>query len=177
VLTQVYKGIILTGIRMHRNFSLESLADEDVSYRLKSEGERKIARFLGENSIRYHYEPGILVHHPKGKPRIWYPDFHLPEFGVYIEYYGLCGRQNYDRGIKAKQSAYVKTGLKVIPVYPWTFNGDWKGYIMKELRDGSIQSYRNLMDKPYWRQGGGVHHQSRVSHGQRVHYGGFKKGY
>jgi hypothetical protein len=177
VITQLYKVIVLTVLRMDRRFSLESLADGELPYRLKSEGERRIAEFLDKNSIRYHYEAGVLLYHPRGKLRIWYPDFHLPEFGVYIEYYGLYGRQNYDRGIKAKQSAYAKTGLKVIPVYPWTFNGDWKGYIMKELRDRSIQSYRNIMDKPYWRQGGGMHHQSRVSHGQRIHYRGFKKGY
>ena len=60
----------------------------------KSEGERRIADFLESNSIKYHYEPGLLINSASQKPRLWYPDYYLPEFGAYIEYYGLVGRQN-----------------------------------------------------------------------------------
>ena len=49
----------------------------------KSEGERRIAYFLDDNRIRYQYEPGVLVNTAYDKPRIWYPDFHLPEFASY----------------------------------------------------------------------------------------------
>lgn len=119
---------------------------------LKSEGERRIADFLESNSIKYHYEPGLLISSVYGKPRIWYPDFYLPEVGAYLEYYGLVGRQNYDEGIKRKETLYSKTGLEVIPVYPWTFNGNWQEYIMKELERITINRYENLMAKPYWSQ-------------------------
>ena len=119
---------------------------------LKSEGERRIADFLESNSIKYHYEPGLLINSVYGKPRIWYLDFHLPEFSAYIEYYGLVGRQNYDEGIKRKEALYSETGLEVIPVYPWTFNDNWQEYIMKELEQITINRYQNLMAKPYWSQ-------------------------
>jgi hypothetical protein len=46
----------------------------------------------------------------------WYPDFHLPEFETYIEYYGLAGKQDYDKGIKTKEAVYSKMGLDVISV-------------------------------------------------------------
>ncbi len=46
----------------------------------KSDGERRIAYFLDTNLIKYQYEPGVLVNAAENKPRIWYPDFHLPEF-------------------------------------------------------------------------------------------------
>jgi hypothetical protein len=161
---------------MGMSFTLESLADRETSDRYRSEGERRIAGFLDENSIRYHYEPGVLVNHPRGKPRIWYPDFYLPEFGVYIEYYGLSGRQNYDRGIKAKESAYSRTGLNVIPVYPWTFNENWKGYIMKELKDTTIQAYRSLMSKPYWKKPRALS-EFNASSGRRTYARVIKKQY
>ena len=125
---------------------------------LKSEGERRIAYFLEGNSIKYHYEPGLLINSDE-KPRIWYPDFYLPEFGAYIEYFGLVGRQNYDKGIKRKETLYSKTGLAVIPVYPWTFSGNWQEYIMEELERITIGRYKNLMDKPYWSQ-----HKSATRH-------------
>lgn len=119
---------------------------------LKSEGESKIARFLDENSIKYFYEPGVLVYYPRDKARIWYPDFYLPEFTTYIEYFGLSGKQQYDQGIKTKEAIYSKMGLSIIPIFPWTFTENWEGYIMNELKRKTVDSYKNLMSKPYWRQ-------------------------
>ena len=142
----------------------------------KSEGELRIAYFLDTNSIRYQYEPGILVRFPYDKPRIWYPDFYLPEFGTYIEYFGLCGKQQYDQGMKAKESIYSKMGLSVVPIYPWTFAEDWEGYIMSELKRKTFESYKNLMSKPYWRQTrSGL--ESCLSRASITHYKGCRKGY
>ncbi len=135
---------------MARN--LENMIQDKKYTKLKSEGERRIAYFLDTNLIKYQYEPGLLVNASKNQPRIWYPDFHLPEFATYIEYYGLAGRANYDRGIKRKEAVYSKMGLDVIPVYPWTFAENWKGYIMNELEQTTTRRYRHLKEKPYWSQ-------------------------
>ena len=78
------------------NQELEKIVKGKGLLKFKSEGERRIASFLKDNSIKYQYEPGVLVNSWEHKPRIWYPDFYLPEFGTYIEYFGLAGRQNYD---------------------------------------------------------------------------------
>ena len=99
----------------------------------KSRGERKIAYFLEENDIKYKYESGILIYQEENKPRIWYPDFNLPEFSTYIEYYGMVGNPDYDRGIKVKEIAYAKMGLSVIPVYPKMFSKNWQGYIINGI--------------------------------------------
>jgi len=130
--------------------SLEEKLSTGGSNRFKSEGERKIASFLDSNAIRYHYEQGVLVTSTDKKQRIWYPDFYLPEFGSYIEYFGLAGHADYDSGIKVKESTYAAMGLPVIALYPWTFADDWQGYIMKELQRTAFQRYRDIMAKPYW---------------------------
>jgi len=130
--------------------NLDNMLGDQEHPNLKSEGERRIAYFLEGNSIRYHYEPGVMVNSADKKPRIWYPDFYLPEFGTYIEYFGLVGRQSYDRGIKTKEATYSKMGLAVIPIYPWRFAENWQGYIMKELERITIGRYMNLTSKPYW---------------------------
>ena len=129
--------------------NLENVIEGSECPKFKSEGERRIAYFLKDNSIRYQYESGVLIN-SDNKPRIWYPDFHLPEFGTYVEYYGLAGKQDYDKGIKTKEATYSKMGLNMVPVYPWMFAEDWKGYIMKELKNVTVQRYRKLMSKPYW---------------------------
>ena len=156
--------------------NLESVMRDKRPHDFKSEGELRIASFLDSNSIRYQYEPGILVRFPYDKARIWYPDFYLPEFGSYIEYYGLVGRQNYDRGIKTKETVYFKMGIDVIPVFPWTFTEDWEGYIMKELETKTIDAYKNLMSKPYWSERGSGS-QPYAPHHQSSHYKRFRNRY
>ena len=134
----------------------------------KSEGERKIAYFLDENEIRYQYEPGVLVNTSYDKPRLWYPDFYLPEFASYIEYFGLAGKQNYDDGIKTKLSTYNKMGLHVIPLYPWTFSENWQKYIMNELETTTCRRYQSLMSTKYRFQ---QKHMSQNKNEKRSPYG------
>jgi len=150
---------------MKRN--LENLIGGKGAPNFKSQGERRIAYFLEDNLIRYQYEPGLLVNSGDKKPRIWYPDFYLPEFVTYIEYFGLAGEQNYDQGIRKKKEVYSAMGLDVIPLYPWNFCEDWQQYIMKEVEKITIRRYRDLMSKPYWPQNKSTtyHHNTPTRHG------------
>ena len=118
----------------------------------KSEGERKIAGFLDGNSIRYLYEPAVLLKGPYDKTRIWYLDFQLPEFAIYIEYFGLAGKQDYDEGIKTKLSAYKRMQMDVIPFYPKMFRENWQQHIMTELEKIALRRYDDLKSKKYWTQ-------------------------
>jgi len=143
---------------------------------VKSKGERRIADFFDNNSIKYQYEPGVLINSAENKTRIWYLDFYLPEFGVYAEYYGMAGDKNYNQGIKVKETAYSKNGLEVIPVYPWMFSEDWQGYIMRELKRTVKRRYRNLKAKPYWSRPIAPKHNN-PSFPRRSHNQGFYKNY
>lgn len=129
---------------------LEGRINQGDRSRYKSEGERKIADFLGRNKIRYLYEAPVLINSYDSKARIWYPDFYLPEFKTYIEYYGLAGDPDYDLGIKKKELSYQKSGIDVISIYPRMFRKDWRGYIMQELENNILRRYHDLMAKPYW---------------------------
>jgi hypothetical protein len=129
---------------------LEGRINQADQNRYKSEGERKIADFLVCNNIRYQYEAPILINSYDSKARIWYPDFYLPEFKTYIEYYGIAGDPEYELGIKKKKLSYQKSGVDVISLYPWSFRKDWRGYIMQELESNILRRYHDLMGKPYW---------------------------
>jgi len=131
--------------------NLEDFLKENISsVQFKSRGERKIAGFLNENDIKYKYESGVLIYQTDGKQRLWYPDFQLPEFSTYIEYFGMVGNPEYDRGIKVKETAYAYMGLSVIPVYPHMFSENWENYIMKELKQNIECQYKTLMGKSFW---------------------------
>jgi len=115
----------------------------------KSNGERKIAKFLDDILIKYRYEAGVLVNDKTNQPRIWYPDFHLTEYGIYLEYFGLAGNPDYRKSIQVKESVYTKNHIDVISIYPWMFQEDWQGHIMKELECKLKRGYHLLQSKPY----------------------------
>ena len=131
-------------------FNLEKRLYGNKEAAFKSEGERRISYFLDRNVIRYQYEPAVLVNPVDQKPRIWYPDFYLPQYKAYIEFYGLAERQSYKKGIELKNKTYSKMGLDVIPIYPWMLAGNWQGYLMRELKHSTYRGHKNLMAKPYW---------------------------
>lgn len=129
--------------------NLENRIQDSGANNFKSRGERNIAYFLEDNNIKYHYEQGVLVESGDQKLRIWYPDFYLPEFGMYIEYYGIVGDPDYDKGIKVKESAYSRMGLDVVPVYPDMFAKNWKKYLIDKIADRIQKQYEKLSSLPF----------------------------
>ena len=136
---------------------LETVVEKGCLPDFKSKGERQIGRFLDSNLIKYRYESPILVRGSKGEHRIWYPDFHLTEFEIYIEYYGLAGRPEYDKGIRVKESVYAANHMDVIAIYPWMFSESWKGYLLTEIGRSLRDRLRGFQSKLYRsRQGAGA---------------------
>ena len=111
---------------------LEDKIGTRSTHKLRSEGERRIAATLDQYGIPFLYEQRVIVN-DNGKVRTLRPDFYLPEFNLYIEYYGRVGNQDYDLRTAQKQAAYAANNLKVIDVYPWNLVQDWPNYLFKRL--------------------------------------------
>ncbi|MEI8064679.1 MAG: hypothetical protein WCH84_11530, partial [Verrucomicrobiota bacterium] len=56
---------------------------------VKSHAEQKIADFLSRNGIRYEYERPIEVGIWIFNEELCKPDFYLPDYDVYVEYWGM----------------------------------------------------------------------------------------
>lgn len=56
---------------------------------VKSYGEMDIANFLFQNRIKYNYEAKYRFDTRTEEYAQYYPDFYLPEYDVYIEYFGI----------------------------------------------------------------------------------------
>jgi hypothetical protein len=83
---------------------------------VRSHSEKVIADWFYRNGIRYTYE------HPafdrKGSV-ISRPDFYLPDYGVYVEYWGLAGMgEEYDRSMRWKGEQYRRIGVRVVSLRP-----------------------------------------------------------
>jgi DNA helicase-4 len=106
---------------------------------VKSGGEKAIADFLTLRRIRYEYEPlveaGVWIFSQK----VSRPDFYLPDYDLYVEYWGMVDvadaddREKYVRSMKWKMRQYHELGVRFISIYPrdlryldWIFRKKFK---------------------------------------------------
>ena len=92
---------------------------------VKSHAEKTIADYFDRKGISYQYEPGITGIYAD-------PDFYLPDYNVYVEYWGLLDaddpytRSKYEKSMKRKMAIYHKNQIKFISIYPRNLrNLDW----------------------------------------------------
>ena len=102
---------------------------------VKSYGEMDIANFLTQNGITYVYEQEYPIDTRTSEFGQYHPDFYLPNFDLYIEYFGInrhgdvpayfSGRsgmsaaQTYQEGIRWKRELHWKNGTRMIEVYAY----------------------------------------------------------
>ena len=80
---------------------------------VQSDGERRIAEWLAARGIAYRYDARLRI--IEGFQIR--PDFYLPEYDVYIEYWGM-DTADYKIGMLKKQQLYQQQGKKLISLYP-----------------------------------------------------------
>ncbi len=80
---------------------------------VQSDGERLICEALNAAGIRYRYDERFRILDGYAIR----PDFYLPEFDLYIEYWGM-DTADYKIGMLKKQQLYQQQGKKLISLYP-----------------------------------------------------------
>jgi len=79
---------------------------------VQSDGERKIAEYLARHELVYRYDERIRIIDGYAVR----PDFYLPEFDVYIEYWGMA-TVDYKIGMLKKLKLYQEQGKRLISLY------------------------------------------------------------
>lgn len=80
---------------------------------VQSQGERRIGEWLAAHHIDYRYDDKFQIIQGFAIR----PDFYLPRFDAYIEYWGL-DTTDYKIGMLLKQKLYQQEGKRLISVYP-----------------------------------------------------------
>jgi len=80
---------------------------------VQSDGERLICEALNAEQIGYRYDERFRILDGYAIR----PDFYLPEFDVYIEYWGM-ETADYKIGMLKKQQLYQQQGKRLISLYP-----------------------------------------------------------
>jgi len=105
--------------RIHEDTNFEANVETAKQLRtvdevaVQSQGEKRIGDWLAKNAIAYRYDERMIM---AGDVRIR-PDFYLPEFDVYIEYWGM-DTPEYVENMRKKQFLYQREKKKLISLYP-----------------------------------------------------------
>ena len=135
----------------------------------KSRGEQQLARFLDRAGLDYFYEHPLAVI-DRGKTRIWYPDFWLPEQGVLLEYAGVAHDASYTQRIEHKKGVYANMGLPALFLDPGFFAGYWPARILESLatiQEDRLAKVRNAMDQLLAHTCGSVQHSGGAQASRR----------
>ena len=97
---------------------------------VKSYGEMDIANYLFQNGVKYIYESAYVMDTRTSEYGQYHPDFYLPDYGIYIEYFGInqkgeaptwfSGRdgksatETYREKMEWKRKLHKKTGTTLI---------------------------------------------------------------
>ncbi len=98
-------------------------------FKVRSKGEQAIANFLHDNNISSQYESKTLIFKTEGQ--ICVPDFYLPSFKVYIEFYG--GHPKAWKKKVLKNHLYKAHNIPCIFITPGELRNLGK-YLIRELK-------------------------------------------
>ena len=124
------------------------MVGENAAGSYRSQGEKRIAATLDQYGIPFVYEQRVRIQY-NGRTQTLRPDFYLPEFNLYIEYYGRVGNQDYDLRTAEKQAAYAANNLNVISLYPWDLVLNWPNHLLDRIRNPASQTSRTQSTAPY----------------------------
>lgn len=100
---------------------------------VKSYGEMDIANFLTQNGVRYIYERPYEVDTRTEKYGQYHPDFYLPEYKIYIEYFGI--------NRKGEVPAYFKAEDGKSATENYRASMEWKRQLHKAHQTTMIECY------------------------------------
>lgn len=105
--------------------------------RVRSNGERKIARYFESQGIPYVYERKLVL-----KERELFPDFYLPQHNVYVEFWGRINEDiRYRIFMCRKKEVYLKHKITVISVEPKH---------VQHIQDHFPRLFRNVTGKDFF---------------------------
>lgn len=127
---------------------------------VKSYGEMDIANFLTQNGIQYIYEHPYKVDTRTSEYGQYNPDFYLPEYDIYIEYFGInkngevpsyfkgvngmTATQTYQASMKWKRETHSANDTILIECYAYE---KFDGVLLENLKEKLIEKDVKLTPK------------------------------
>ncbi|MGV8171755.1 MAG: hypothetical protein ACP5OA_03630 [Candidatus Woesearchaeota archaeon] len=97
-------------------------------YENMQKSEKEVSEYLQRLKLWWQYEQPVYVLDEKERPRVWTPDFYLPELGIYIE---VCGSEKFD--YQYRSDIYFRNKLPIIFVHRYKNPKEWQEHIIKKI--------------------------------------------
>ena len=98
-------------------------------YEDMTNSEKEVAAYLTKKRVWWQFEQAVYVKDDKERPRVWTPDFYLPELGIYIE---VCGHEKFDYSFRRK--VYDKNKIPVIFIHKFKSKKEWEPYLIDNIK-------------------------------------------
>lgn len=160
----IYALFHKNGIRTESDFSNKAEYSEYLSMNppttlkgelVKSYGELDIANYLYQNQIQYEYEASYKFDTNTAEYGQYHPDFYLPDYDVYIEYFGidhsgkvadyfkgrdgLSATQTYQASIDWKRKTHAAKHTSMVECYAYEkFDNNLLANLEKKLKSNNI---------------------------------------
>lgn len=135
---------------------------------VKSYGEMEIANFLFENGVQYIYEQPYEIDTRTPEFSQYNPDFYLPEYKVYIEYFGInrqgevpryfaphngkSATESYQASMQWKRYIHQKNDTVMIECYAYEkFEGTLLDNLQQKLKDNGV-TLSPIPENELWEQ-------------------------
>lgn len=135
---------------------------------VKSYGEMDIANFLTENNVEYIYEHPYKIDTRTHEYGQYYPDFYLPQYDIYIEYFGInrnhqvpdyfhgngekTASESYNEQIEWKRQLHQQNNTTLIECYAYE---KFEGILLDNLKQQLLSYNVQLISKSFqeiWQQ-------------------------
>ena len=120
---------------------------------VKSYGEAKIANELALNDIKYEYERKYEIDTATKEYAQYHPDFYLPDYKIYIEYFGIDQFGNvpdwfdgddpsktYQEGIEWKRKCHEENKTELVECYAYEdLDGQLEDLLIEKLKEKGVE--------------------------------------
>jgi len=122
---------------------------------VKSYGELDIANFLYQNQVSYEYEASYRFDTNTSEYGQYHPDFYLPDYDIYIEYFGInregnvadyfrakdgfSASETYQAGMEWKRKTHLEMQTTMVECYAYEkFEGNLLSNLETKLKEKSV---------------------------------------
>jgi hypothetical protein len=126
------KALHMQGFFVHWHTKLFTMSN-NVRDKMTN-AESIVADFLKEIDIWWEFERPVFVLDEAKRPRVWSPDYYLPELGIYVEVASSGNEKSY----QYRQTIYIQNKIPIIFVNPYD-RSDWR----KLLIDGITEIHQH----------------------------------
>jgi len=110
------------------------------TYHDMTESERQVSEYLNKLELDHIFQFPVFVYDDKNRPRVWSPDFYIPELGMYVEVQGSKD-VNYDY----RKTIYKKNGIPIIFIHFFKDEEKWKNYFIVTMKEFAEAKYQQVM--------------------------------